>query len=343
MPSANAVASGSTLNPFPRAEWIFSTQPSPFPSSSSLAFDSDITPTESVDTATKKNSVQYEITDTGWNYGPTIKRKNLKFVRSTGLDSSGERKGEGKHIIESERIGQRKENEKRGLYDGVTTSASLAVASRLAQTKGGNDYSRSTGWRVKSVKKAHPVSTKEIDLTLSSDDDGYMNNASSSSSETEEEEEDDDIIVLDPHTSLPLPLLASTFQKKTHNQPYKSNSRSIVDLLPPSASTPIIPIIPPIQYGIESSNIGYKLLSRSGWKEGDSLGVKKEDIEHDDRLRVPLKNSNKMDKRGLGMATIKKDKVKKKGKRERKVERLNRHKDVEERKHRKEMLRYMNS
>lgn len=295
--------------------------------------------------------VTYQITEGGASYGPTLRRKNLKFVRSTGLDAdakSAGAKGKGKEK-ECDRADAMEKNGKRGLYDGMeslyeSTSIVAAAPSSTSITTGrSSQQTRIIARRTvqKGRNRTAQVSTRdEIDLTVSSDDDGYMNNAATSSEEAEEVLglDDDEVIVLDSKTGFRLPARTRLF---TDHEARPHQSRSILDLLPSHDETPATP---PIQYGIESTNIGYKLLSKYGWKEGTGLGAKKEDDVEDDRLLVPLKDSNKMDKRGLGMATVKnKLKVKKKGKRERKVERLNRHRDVEDRRKRKEMLRYLNT
>lgn len=105
--------------------------------------------------------------------------------------------------------------------------------------------------------------TPDVDLTLDSDS-------------------DDDIIILNPLTRLPYP------------RPRPARPRAIHDLLSDSTpSTP--PLIPPIQYGLKPTNVGWRILARQGWVEGQPLGAK-----GNEGLVVPLKGSEKFDRAGLG-------------------------------------------
>ena len=108
--------------------------------------------------------------------------------------------------------------------------------------------------------------TPDVDLTLDSDS-------------------DDEVIILNPLTRLPYP------------RPRPARPRAIHDLL--ADSTPSSPLLPPIQYALKPSNIGWRLLARQGWVEGQPLGPLDEKGEGGG-LKVPLKGSEKFDRAGLG-------------------------------------------
>ena len=55
------------------------------------------------------------------------------------------------------------------------------------------------------------------------------------------------------------------------------------------------PLVPPLQYGLHSSNIGYTMLQRLGWVENTGLG------QQEKGRKVPIKALEKFDRKGLGV------------------------------------------
>lgn len=197
-------------------------------------------------------------------------------------------------------------------------------------------------------KRARKKSTAPIiDLTLSD-----------SSSDS-----DDDIIILDPLTDLPLSL-SPPLRRPKHPL---AQGRPISALLPsPSLPSPSLPpFIPPIQYSLKPSNIGWKILALQGWKEGSGLGASTlafhsqgegclvESNEVDEGgLKVPLRGVERAARRGLGAGEavrVRRDGKRGEGGRKEEVEtereregRERGERDARERKERKMMLGYMN-
>lgn len=174
--------------------------------------------------------------------GPTITRKNVLFVRSKGLDGSITPTSTSistSHDHNVDRKGKGKAVvDVKELYESIIrTSTSTLPLSSLPSSH--------------AIPKA-----PDVDLTFDSD-------SSASSSEDE-----DDVQIINPQTQLPYPplLKSKVFRKRKPQIP------SIPDILGPTSSTSK-PIIPPIHYGIGSNNIGWKLLVKNGWKEGDGLGA----------------------------------------------------------------------
>lgn len=363
-------ASSSTASSFqgyPAAQWIHS------------ANDFDHHAPSTHDTATSNGwghaqKTRWEETEVGASYGPTLRRKgNLTFIKAKGEGGSS---GIGK--------GKTKENayDWAGLYEGIHVTSKFAPP-RPRQTM----FRSATRLSDSTLPRPMP----DVDLTL--DDDSSDEVVMQEEKEEEkEEEDDDDVIFIDPITSLPLPRLR---RLAPPSPPLPRINRR--RLARPLAIHEMIPnvdvvtgldqvLIPPIQYGIKENNIGWKLLKRQGWKEGTGLGmgsstvaVKQEGKGSNSKslpapvgLLVPLKSSDKMDRRGLGMKVVAKwsegtkharssggsssskiagERPKKRGKRERRVEREKaemahktvwERRDMQERSDRKQMLRYMN-
>ena len=160
----------------------------------------------------------------------------------------------------------------------------------------------------------------------------------------EPDTDDDDIIFYSPTTLLPLPPLpTSHFQREQRESP--SISQLLADH-PPTAP----PRVVPTPYGIGSDTIGWKILAKQGWREGEGLGKATGSFLLDEEgglikdstlmegIKVPILPVERMNRSGLGITQEKRKrprdnglKVKKKGKRERGRER-----------ERKEMLAYLN-
>ncbi|POY70429.1 hypothetical protein BMF94_6576 [Rhodotorula taiwanensis] len=146
---------------------------------------------------------------------------------------------------------------------------------------------------------------KVADIVLSSDDD---------------DDDDDDLVIMDPLTGQPEPRAPSA------RKPISSAAQPLLihQLLPTASEAREKPFVPPLQYGIKSDSLGWKLLARQGWKEGLPLGPvvvapaaaagSKETLAGitnatppppptDDRLKVPLRAVEKRDRAGIGLAT----------------------------------------
>lgn len=126
-----------------------------------------------------------------------------------------------------------------------------------------------------------PPPPPDLDLTLDDED--------------EEGEEDDDLNIIDPltgETAVKAPLIP----RRRSQRPLGIN-----ELLPPRNESPLVPRALPTQYGIKPSSIGWKLLAKAGWKEGESLGPVEDATQSSKRLKVPLKASEKFDRSGLGV------------------------------------------
>jgi len=175
----------------------------------------------------------------------------------------------------------------------------------------------------------------DVDLTLDSGDDS-----------------DDELIVLDPATGLRAPLPPRIKRLRPKRRP----SSAIHDLLPTDLTNPHVP---PVHYGIKPSNIGWRMLAKQGWVEGQCLGPAEGEEREGTvkRLKVPLQGVEKFDRRGLG-GDGGKDQGPKKTREEREEERKRQQRIEKERRgrgtrgmtkqheregrERKEMIAYMN-
>lgn len=272
------------------------------------------------------------------SYGPQLKRKgNIRFIKARGDVQS---KGNGNS-------GEEHTKPKRSLYDDLAPP--LDVIPRITvQTP------------IASTSRARLPSsvTPDLDLTLSSSD--------------ESDDSDDDLTFYDPRTSLPLPRVPlPRVTLSPVRRPHKSLPKSISDLL--SDFTPQqAPVIVPTQYGIGANTIGWRMLARQGWREGEGLGRGAGSFVLDDEgglvkaakdravegIKVPIQAVERMHRSGLGIvqnstkgyrARDNGVKLKKKGKRERGREREKQEalkvvqkRAVVERRDRKELLAYLN-
>lgn len=127
------------------------------------------------------------------------------------------------------------------------------------------------------------------------------------------DDSDDDITFIDPSTGFAEVTPPPRIRRLRRYKP-----PALLDLLiPPSAA----PLVPPISYAIKPNNIGWQMLARQGWKEGDGLGP----VDAEPRaLKVPLKASDKFDKKGLGVSKERREVSKK---RARELEEVQRRKD----------------
>jgi len=237
-------------------------------------------------------------------YGPTTYRKGkVRFVPGGLLGGEEaleikQEKGKGKAIDQDEVKDEEEEEEKprpqkrrlegnevKGLYASIvgirrpvpsTSSSTIATPARSPSPPERKPKLPSPS--IPSLSSQF----KEADIVLSSD-------SEPESPSPADDPDDDDIIIVDPLTNLPearLPLPPSLPSKKPRLKP-----RLIHELLGPS-NDPIL--IPPTQYGLHETNFGYRLLSKQGWKEGNTLGKQ-------GGLKVPLKAREKFDRKGLGL------------------------------------------
>lgn len=147
----------------------------------------------------------------------------------------------------------------RGLYESIVGPRADAAASS----------STPPATAVAVTRHARP--SPDVDLTL--------------------DDSDDDLVILDPTTGR-----AEAPPLVRIRPPRRRNPAALLDLiLPPTAA----PLVPPLSYGIKPNNIGWRMLAKQGWKEGEGLGPA--DVEARG-LKVPLKASDKFDKKGLGVS-----------------------------------------
>ncbi|SCV73903.1 BQ2448_6333 [Microbotryum intermedium] len=287
-------------------------------------------------------------------YAP--KRSGIRFVKAssewTGSNLNRGHEIEGKtsqgsvgSALVDERVQISKGSQVRGLYESLVGLEGTPRSDEL----------------VPKESKISPPPEVQVDIDLTSD--------------RSDSDSDPQIIILDPTTRLPEPLLGPTPMRHTQRaraRPNPPHSRAIHELLPPSQPSelpanaqgqPLVPLIAPTHYAIPPTNIGWRILERQGWKEGASLGVPSEEegSATSQRLKVPLKASDKFDRKGLGIKgkekgdregsrdRSKKEKerenqrrewveLEKRGKGRREIEMRQR----QEAKERKELLAYMN-
>lgn len=127
-------------------------------------------------------------------------------------------------------------------------------------------------------------------------------------------DDDDDIVFIDAVTREP-----ETRPRK------RARARATHELVSQPGTPPVQ--LPP-NYGVNQRNKGWQMLERAGWQEGTALGVPRSitalqlhasssssssarvqtppppptELPKDDRLLVPLKASDKFDKKGLGLS-----------------------------------------
>ncbi|GAA5906462.1 uncharacterized protein JCM6883_004486 [Sporobolomyces salmoneus] len=235
-------------------------------------------------------------------YGPTTFRKGaVRFVRggllggdnTEELDVKREDKGKERaldqdEVKEEEAPGNRRKelsgNEVKSLYAGIVSIRSKpATSTASSSSKPILKRARSTP----PPKTIPPLSTsssrREPDIVLSSDSEPEE----PLSDADEPLSDDDDVIILDPLTNLPesIPRAPAPSKKK------RLKPLLIHELLGDSSS-PLV--VPPTYYALPETNFGYRLLSKQGWKEGETLGLS-------GGLKVPLKAIEKFDRKGLGL------------------------------------------
>ncbi|KAM0751120.1 hypothetical protein T439DRAFT_325273 [Meredithblackwellia eburnea MCA 4105] len=212
------------------------------------------------------------------SFGPTLKRRgNVKFVREgAGL---GAGKGKGRAVDAEEQV-DRSGGGVRGFYEALvgTSSGSVTPTSRNATPP-------------LPIASTSSV-TAAIDLTQADDT---------------SDEEEAEMIIMNPITRLPLPP-PSKLPKRKRAKPTPLH----LLINPPEAKA----VVPPISYAIKQTNVGYKMLERQGWKIGEGLGVAPGLTASDEvpreaegtdgnkirrGLLVPIKASEKFDRRGIGL------------------------------------------
>lgn len=272
------------------------------------------------------------------SYGPTLMRKgNIKFVRAKGVQE-----GKGK-----ERSGDIEPKVKRSLYHNMDPVPSRP-SSLLRSTPSA---------LAASSKSANSTTTPDLDLTLSDS--------------TPSSDADDDLIICDSLTSLPLPPLPRL--KPLSTKARKAKLQSITDMLADFVPQQT-PVVVPTQYGIGMDTVGWRMLSKQGWKAGEGLGrgagafvldeegelIKDNAMGGVEGIKVPIQAVERMNRSGLGVVQQKgkgkpyreRDngvKLKKKGKRERGREREKQEalkvvakRYSAEKRDRKELLAYLN-
>ena len=270
------VASTSTFKGFGPPAWIFSLDgPGPAPSAPTDSLTHGIplyAPPPTINSHARHGthpSLDNEPEDEDASYGPTLKRRGN--VRFVRAKLGG-----GDVVGDGEDEGQRKGKGKGRARDTLVEK--------------GEDvrdlYESIVGVRAPLATPPAPAQsfrpTPDVDLTLDSDSDS-----------------DDDLLIVDPLTGHAAP------PPRPRPRP-RLRASALVELLLPSTASPLVP---PISYGIKSNSIGWKMLAKQGWKEGEGLGP----VDAEGRgLMVPLKASNKQDKKGLGVTKKSQDVSRKK-------------------------------
>lgn len=200
-------------------------------------------------------------------YGPTLRRMgNVRFVKAKlGDQPQVTVEGKGK----ARAVGQQES----------TTQSKGQTVSSLYQSIVGN--LSTTPARTPPGRPTPPP--PDVDLTLDDDSDDTS---------------EDDCVVLDPSTGLPAPPPPPPPPRMKRLRPKR---RAIHDLLPADLTTPHVP---PVHYTIKPNSIGWRILAKSGWVEGQPLGPVQDEGEaasaRGKRLKVPLQGVEKFDRRGLG-------------------------------------------
>ncbi|KAK4693969.1 hypothetical protein P7C70_g8828, partial [Phenoliferia sp. Uapishka_3] len=269
----NAVASSSTFRGFSPPAWIFSHDSASSnsadafpPQPTSILYAAQIK-SHSTSIRHRPNLDPDEPPDEDANYGPTLKRRgNVRFVRAKLVDEQASDKGKGREMDKPDSPsgpGDKGEALK-GFYESIVGVQAQSTAP-------------STSARPPPPRPALPIA----DLVLSSDSDSS---------------DDDEILIVDSLTGLtsrpPIPVRPPRLPRRP--QPKLIPLHQL--LLPPTAA----PLVPPIAYGIKPTNIGWKLLQKQGWKEGQGLGPNEVGDSDGGGLKVPLKASEKFDRKGLG-------------------------------------------
>ncbi|SDA01440.1 BZ3500_MvSof-1268-A1-R1_Chr10-1g02668 [Microbotryum saponariae] len=296
------------LRAFSPPKWIFS-----HPSTSTQSGDDDIRSHTVASSSTSFYDAHRSIRgEVGEHYRESFpayapRRPGIRFVKAkTPVLNGGEVGGEhSSSVVEGTQSGGEiaqvsKGSQARGLYE---TLVGINAPPRLVESP------------AKPVRKPskNPPSreSKPVDLDLTSDQ--FDSDSDSVSDENE------DIIILDPLTRLPEPnSLPTPLPRTKRTRPNAAPlHRAIHELLPSqplgdpiapqdqaqAQAQGIVPLVPPTYYAIPSTNIGWRILQRQGWKEGGSLGVVQQGEggpEQGRGLKVPLKASDKFDRKGLG-------------------------------------------
>ncbi|ORY77270.1 hypothetical protein BCR35DRAFT_305578 [Leucosporidium creatinivorum] len=189
-------------------------------------------------------------------YGPQLRRKgNVRFVKAKGLGA----------VDAGDKGGKGKERDV-GAEDAPKDKGN-SVRGLYESIVGLQPTPAATPTPPRRPTPPPP----DVDLTLDSGEDS-----------------DDDLIVLDPATGLPAPPPPRIKRLRPKRRP----PSAIHDLLPADLTNPHVP---PIHYGIKPSNIGWRMLAKQGWVEGQCLGPAEAEEREGTvkRLKVPLQGVEK--------------------------------------------------
>ena len=276
------------------------------------------------------------------------------LLGSTQVKSEGDVKGKGKAIDQDEE-GIKIEPKERARVTGDSVKGLYANIVGLRSSTSSGSTSNASPARPPPPRqlkrprsRTSPLSTpkREPDIILSSSSSSESESDSPPSPSTPNS--DDDIIIVDPLTSLPIttsPIIPPPPRRRDRLKPLLIHEM----LSLPSTSSQ--PLVPPTYYALPDSNVGYRLLHKQGWREGETLGPLNK--EQGRGLKVPLKAKEKFDRAGLGVVGKRKmtgeekeeermkrvrEERERRGKGTRGMER----KRLEERRERKEWISYMN-
>ncbi|KAK4050343.1 hypothetical protein OIO90_005136 [Microbotryomycetes sp. JL221] len=225
-------------------------------------------------------------------YGPTLRRRgNVAFVKAQGLSASSGNSSATK-VLHS--VGHSRGVHVKGLYESIVGTPTPPPQPAPKPTQA-------------------PQIKIDVDLTADEHDEDE--------SSGESVESDAEVIIVDSQTGQQLPyrdsrptttavrrsiVPANVFATQTTSTQSRVPARAIHEMLPKV----LTPLKLPPNYHLRPNNVGWQLLSKQGWQEGDGLGVPEAKPENDasdeerkmsKRLKVPLRGIEKHDRRGLGL------------------------------------------
>ncbi|KAI5481725.1 D111/G-patch domain containing protein [Pseudohyphozyma bogoriensis] len=248
--SHQPVASTSRLAPpapppfagFGPPAWIFSDNPEPeeqaaastMPHLAPVAFGSNTRRA-----GLGRPRIDLEGDESEASYGPTVRRRNIRFVPGNGageLVTTDNVKGKAKEGTVVGGFVRGKGDQVKSLYESIVSRSQTPTSAAATPPPPAAPRTPPA-----------PQPPPDIDLTADSESDS-----------------DDDMIILDPLTGDPvLPL-----KKKARPLPLHELINH------PEAA----PIVPPIPYAFKQSHFGYQMLVKHGWKEGEGLGLSQEGL-----------------------------------------------------------------
>ncbi|KAK4051008.1 hypothetical protein OIV83_003137 [Microbotryomycetes sp. JL201] len=290
--SANAAPSGRPFRGFSPPRWIVSLSDAELRSQSSTpgrsamsdAAQQHRTGQSSHSGPNRRTKLCYDgFDDDIPSYGPTLRRRgNVNFVKAQGLEAS--------EMARRPEIsgGQNRGSSVKGLYESIV---GIQVP---------NPPPAATQQHTIHTERKRTPHVVEVDVDLTGDDDDDGN--------------DEDILIIDSRTGERTPYVESKPRRYIVPPPAPSSvfnaNRPVLDPAPSRAIHEMLPVnLEPLQlppnYHLRSSNVGWQMLSRQGWNEGNALGpaVVEQDVDGSEskRLKVPLRPLEKHDRRGLGL------------------------------------------